>query len=463
MRANPWQLIIRLPHQLEEEFGFSRELLLLVTGWADFRVSDLEQVRTLVRATPRVEPEAAAFVGDDPRTADKAYEWGGNDFTLFVLTHDQVASAVEAGRSPSIQCLREALQAGLFGRNFYDESGPVTGERFFGRSTLLNQIRSDFVHHRTVGLFGLRKIGKTSLIQQALQRLEPGEIGVYVDLGGERIHKDARHILVTLVERVSRTLSGPEVPSVRWAESPDRFTSSILEWLQRVLGELQERNLRFILALDEIEAILPTAESAGLPYWEDMLGAFRSLWQGHSSFQLIFAGVNPAVFERPSIGDRDNPVFAFARPTYVKCMSQPEMARMVTTLGKRTGIAWPGEVLDRLYIETGGHPYLSRQVCVVVVAGLAPPDTVTLPLLEQRLGEVLLMRQDVFHEIFDSLSRHFPEELATLQRVAKDGRVRASDLQASELGHLLGYELLSLNSGFVEQRVGLLARWLRQT
>ena len=298
VRQNPWQLVIRLPHQLEEEFGFSREILLLVTGWADFRVSDLETLRALVRRTPRVEPEAAAIVGDDAKTADKAYEWSRNDFTVFAFAHSQIAAAVQGGGTKPLDLLRAALQTSLFGRNFYDESGPVTGERFFGRSTVLNQIKSDFAHHRTVGLFGLRKIGKTSIVQQALQRLEPDDASAYIDLGGERIHRDARHIFVTLVERLSRMSVGPSAPPARWSESPDRFTTAVLGWFETVLGGFQEKGNRLILALDEIEAILPTAQSPGLPYWEEVLGSLRSLWQGYTSFQLVFAGVNPSVFER---------------------------------------------------------------------------------------------------------------------------------------------------------------------
>lgn len=461
--SNPWQLNLRLPREIEEEFGLSRELLVLATTWDEFQVRSLDTLREVVGNALRVEPEAGAVITQDPHSRDKAYEWCANDFTVFAFTPPQMVAATQAGSKAALQAVREALQEALFGRNFYDESGPVTGERFFGRSTLLNQIRSDFVNHKAVGLFGLRKIGKTSVTQQALQRLEAGEVSAYIDLGGERIHKDARHMLVTLTERLSRASIGGDMPNVRWSNSPDRFTSAVLEWLESVLSGFQERRLRFILALDEIEAILPTANHPGLDHWVDMLAAFRSLWQGYTSFQLVFVGVNPSIFERPSIGERDNPVFSFVRPTYVRCMSDREFARMVTHLGKRTGITWPAPVLDRLYTETGGHPYLSRQVCAVVVAGLTPPATVSLQLLEERLTEVLLARNEIFAEIFDSLRRHFPHELVQLQRIARDKRVSATEVSPSELTHLLGYELVSVDNGIVTQRIDLFARWLQQS
>jgi hypothetical protein len=237
----------------------------------------------------------------------------------------------------------------------------------------------------------------------------------------------------------------------------------MIDWLEKTLGHIQAAGHSFILALDEIEAILPTAESRGLPYWEEMLAVLRSLWQGYPCFQLMFAGVNPLVFERPSIGDRDNPVFAFVRPTYVKCMSGTEFNRMIRHLGKRTGVAWPTEVLERLYEETGGHPYLSRQVAAVIVSGLTPPESVSVDLLEARLGEVLLTRQDIFSEIFDSLNRHFPDELDDLRRIAHAGSLPTSEVDMSRLGHLLGYELVEISNRQVRQRVGLLARWLRDS
>ena len=461
IRLEPWQLVVRLPKALEEEFGFSRELLMVVTGWLDFRVKDLESIRTVVAATDRVEPEIAILVCDDPDASDKAFEWLGNDFTLIAVTHQALKLAAKSDSEASVAALRSALQAGLFGRNFYDESGPVSGERFFGRSNTLTQIRSDFANHRTVGLFGLRKIGKTSILQQSIQRAEASDIAIYIDLGGERIHRDSRHILATFLDRISTTYPDIELPSLRWEDGADRFTTAIIEWLDRQLGRFDQEGRRMILALDEIEAILPTADREGLPYWEEVLAALRSLWQGHQSFQIAFAGVNPSIFELPSVGDRDNPVFAFVRPTYVQCMSRPEFDRMVVQLGKRTGVSWHSDILDRLYSETGGHPYLSRQVCAHVVAGVELPAMIPYDLLDDRLAEFALLRSDVFNEIFDSLRRHFPEELKALQRIVRSGGRAAQEMRSTELRHLLGYELVTLQRGIVRPRVGLIEAWLK--
>lgn len=457
----PWQLNVRLARELEDEFGFSREFMLLATSWGEFQMRSLDTLREAVQLARRVEPEAAAVITSDEGTIDKAYEWCGNDFTVLAFSPRQIHAAVSDGGGAPLTAIRKALQGALFGRNFYDESGPVSGERFFGRSILLNQLRSDFANHKTVGLFGLRKIGKTSVTQGALARLTPGDIGVYIDLGGERIHGDARHIFVTMMERLRAVDVAAPPPRNTWDHEPAHYTARALEWLENKLGRLQAAKQSFVLALDELEAVVPTMDHSGLACWEEVLAALRSLWQGYRSFQLAFVGVNPSVFEQPSIASRDNPVFSFVRPTYVKCMSQLECDRMVTQLGKRTGVRWPPEVLTTLYEQTGGHPYLTRQVCAVVVAGLTPPETVTVEMLESRLAEVLLTRHDIFAEIFDSLRRHFPAELDLLERIAREDSIAVPSLGVSELSHLLGYELVTLNGGVATQRIALLNRWLR--
>lgn len=449
----PWRLHFRLPSEYEAEFGFSRELLLLATSWPEFQVRSLDFLRSEVAAAGRVDPEVAFILCDDATAPDKTYEWCGNEFTVVTLTSDHL------GRPP-FETLRKALQDNFYGRNFYSEAGVVTGERFFGRLNLLRKLTADIAGGRPVGLFGLRRIGKTSVLRQLGETLDTETHHyIYVDLQGSRLAADARHVLLVVARDLNKRLAGKflDSPGLEhgWKHDRPGVSAAILD---RIGALASEEHHQLVLALDELEVLLPTAASPGMAHWDDVLAGLRSLGQMHPKFSLILAGASPHVFEIARVGDRDNPVFQYGQPTYLGCMSERELERMVTQLGKRTGVSWADGTLERLYRATGGHPFLSRLVCSVVVQGLEPPVVVTMDHLERRLTEFLETEVVIFSQVVESLATHYPDELATLKAIASG--VSSARPPRLGLGHLLGYDLVERSASGMHVRVGLLEAWL---
>src|SRR5207247_2992957 len=66
--------------------------------------------------------------------------------------------------------LRKTLDLWLFRRDLYDVRVPVTGKKFFGRERELVALDRSIDDGEWVGLFGLRKIGKTSTIEEIGRR-----------------------------------------------------------------------------------------------------------------------------------------------------------------------------------------------------------------------------------------------------------------------------------------------------
>ena len=78
--------------------------------------------------------------------------------------------------------LRDLLGQYLGQRDIYSSTHAVSGRRFFGREHLLRQL-TDMVHQgQFFGIFGLRKMGKTSLVYQLRDEKLRGEAVAYVDL-----------------------------------------------------------------------------------------------------------------------------------------------------------------------------------------------------------------------------------------------------------------------------------------
>ena len=79
--------------------------------------------------------------------------------------------------------LRGALDKWLFRRDLFATNAPVHGDRFFGRKGDLSEIGDDVSGSRSVGIFGLRKVGKTSLLHELRSRSSAsGDVVLYLDL-----------------------------------------------------------------------------------------------------------------------------------------------------------------------------------------------------------------------------------------------------------------------------------------
>src|SRR3546814_1834797 len=82
-----------------------------------------------------------------------------------------------------LSALHDVLDQWLFQRDLFALNTPVVGRRFFGRERPMAQIRDAISSATPMGIFGLRKVGKTSLLKETARRAtENGDIVVYVDL-----------------------------------------------------------------------------------------------------------------------------------------------------------------------------------------------------------------------------------------------------------------------------------------
>ena len=79
--------------------------------------------------------------------------------------------------------VRTILDQWLYRRDLFAVNSPVVGNRFFGRDRALSELRAAIQTGASAGVFGLRKVGKTSLLKETARRFtEVGDIVVYLDL-----------------------------------------------------------------------------------------------------------------------------------------------------------------------------------------------------------------------------------------------------------------------------------------
>jgi len=223
-----------------------------------------------------------------------------------------------------------------------------------------------------VGVFGMRKAGKSSLLAQIRRTLAekewltvPFDLGAYV---GDA-HLFARDLTLSIKEALSL--------SVRLQITKSSSKSVILEnWVDDFRTVLAAaNNRRILITIDEFDLATPGLGFSTDAHSQELLVLLARLrgilqqWQStNEHFPVILAaGINPSLIESANISSKPNPLFQFARLHFIEPFTREELAQMIRGLGKKSGLKFQeSATIDQLLVEYGGHPLLTRQACSYV-------------------------------------------------------------------------------------------------
>jgi tetratricopeptide (TPR) repeat protein len=205
---------------------------------------------------------------------------------------------IEAG-AEALGVLRAVLDRWLYRRDLFAGSSPVEGKRFFGRDKPLAQLRDAISSATPIGVFGLRKVGKTSLLKEAQRRaIEQGNVVVYMDL--LRVPSDISDcswLYWKLADELRRSVSHLPLPALRWRvggvftdylDIPSGFpiATAFDSDLSKLLNIIRTATIRpkphLVILLDEVERLLPTLlGKPGFSGFFDFFGYLRGVSQEH--------------------------------------------------------------------------------------------------------------------------------------------------------------------------------------
>jgi hypothetical protein len=378
------------------------------------------------------------------------------NFRLAPLTLDALSGLLKG--NPKYP-LSTVLDRWLFETNTFAATAPVTGSAFFGRDSDLEAISRAVLSGGHVGVFGLRKIGKTSLVQEWMRRLgDRSPIRAeFLDLQASSPHKNAAHV----AWRIARTLSTSD--ALGWSDVPERirgdlatskeytpaqeqrYVAKLADSLRVALARIPATSrARLVLILDEID--LMYAADDPLPGSDELLRALRAVAQESKRLTIIVVGVNSLPCERPLLGGKDNPLFGLLDIRYLGALDPADAEKLILEPSKRMGLVWKGKSHLGLVTAVGRHPLLLR----LGASEIAETNS-------QRPASVV--RDDVtavvrgfprshtahFTEIVSSLRRYYPQELDLLEMLASEDRAGMAELVdsfPSETNHLVGCGVL---------------------
>lgn len=444
--------IINPGPEIRNRFGLTQELVAILHPLDIFEKRSLDFLESLLAEFKnRVHSTFYVVVSEDQQIVQKVKNINASENLNFIgvpfstreLNGIEISKVIDA-----------RFAEFLFGRDFFAENAPIRSEEFFfGRQQIIQKYLQKYEDVAVATLFGLRKIGKTSVLF-ALQRAakQRGIPCVYVDCQNPDLHsKTWQGLLQTIIELACDQLQVSKDDIFNGGNRPP--TEAVAEFKQALLNLKRRHNGRPVyLLIDEVESI--SVHSSTAEHWKsgkDFISfwqAIRSLIQDDPSLlRIVITGVNPRILELSEVDGVDNPIYILATAEYLPLFSFEEIQSMVACLGKYMGLSFEDRVVYGLFEDFGGHPFLSRMACSQINSlykSIRPSEVTRFWYKTNRpkfTSEVLQYVGQVLHV----LKQHYENEFQMLEALAgKDARLFAQFRSSSPwaMKHLMGYGLV---------------------
>jgi hypothetical protein len=343
--------------------------------------------------------------------------------------------------------LDELVRRYLPGADLFDFKNAIDEPRFlFGRKSLVDEVVSALKQGEQVALVGLRRIGKTSVLN-ALEMSLQSFPAIKCDLEGVVGSPDwPERLLVDLIARYDTW--GRNRFGDRWKATP--VPSAMTEGFdfQRALEE--RRTLKadlgssepLVVMLDELERAFPLLGEATYADQVDRFlraaSALRAVAMGGPGrlISLLVADLRPLANRTnrfPAVEARTNPLYLFFREHTVTALDEPSTKEMLTVIGQTMGLELEAELLDAIWVDSGGFPLVARQLA----SATARHSDGEVRLTRVHYEAALRWFRDENTNIDAYLRRGIweyasPAERVVLKRASAEAGVPASDLEAAD-------------------------------
>ncbi len=419
-----WWINITLPPHQAEVFGLHREIQVLYTEYRHVEPRALSLIQARVRRDMRVEPDVAILVSRDKDVRHTTARRRG-EMAIVPIDLDDI-------RRPDARPLHALIGESVATVDHFDVSTPVRDPSgFYGRAAEVDAIAADLGRAISVGVFGLRKTGKTSLLNSltALRADDQRNVTIRVDVSeivtGEQFRSS---ILEGLWDGIHAVPGNEDFkPRTRTMTRQGRrrvdLPDSSANWIQDIRMMLEGVERPAVLVVDEVDQAFPprsNIEPNEARALFSSLVQLRSLLQEQERLALLCAGVDPAMYERPIVEGKDNLLYKLVKLVWLAPMSREEMAEMVRSLGRRMGVrVRDHEVIDRLFNQYGGHPLLTRKACSLATRSRSP-EQLPFHISRDEIEQAIAAReyggpQDQAADVVTSFTEWFPNEAALLR------------------------------------------------
>lgn len=436
-----WLLQVRLPEQVRDLYGTASEVLLLAAA-KEIRGEDLERAQEeLRRREYDLDLDLLVVVDGHPNLESRLAR-------IYQLWGQWIPwSPVDNAFPP----LADAFRPHLSPYDIFEEKDPVRGRQIIGRSDLIADVSRRLQRGQSLGIFGLRKVGKTTLVRAVTDKLDPvsrlpslvkrlsgGDFGriavpvIWLDVQGlypRTLESIAEQLTRDLEKRLR--LEDLDLPSLTSGQAqPLAALNHLLNYA------LQEERNPICIVLDEYDLLFESERGdPAVGGIDELFRMFRGHAQRTDRLALVVIGRDSEYFDHPEMNGRPNPMLNWFVPRWLGPMEPTDADELLRRLGRRAGLDIGEKTASMARWWTGGHPLLHRQLGSVLLElarrrGIAREHVPTDPFCEEAI-ELFLDRDAVLNicrEVHLLLSKRYP---GASSRLSELSRTAAEELPAA--------------------------------
>lgn len=441
--------------RLRHSLGVDREILVVASNFSD------QQQRTIKLAKREIDSSAGRFestvlviVHKDVEGNEKLKNWGRTK-GLSVLPIFQPNLDSNPAQLEKMLCHE------LYSHDPFDVTGPVSDDsNFFGRRDEAIDIARKLQRGQIRSCLGIRKIGKTSIINRIVGELRSNYdcITIMADCSRDDVWAlTATQLLdsiTTSVERALATDSG-YISLLPYSGSSDLHGAR--DRLEKLALSLTKP---LILIFDEIDYITPGSPTQATwridfnIFWRNLRSVYQECARQAHPVSLLIGGVSTYWFTVESIDAVENAALAFIPEEYLSPMPEGATVAMLKRLGRISGLQLEDSAAEAIARATANMPYWSRKCCSYIHRQVPISER---PLSLNRERTITLIEKFVADEgaaISEIALRHLfrvhPNLLQAAQKCANGHAATVSDTLRRTLKR---YGVLSVSDSLAGQMI----------
>lgn len=459
---------VKLPDTYSEIFGLNREILTFFSYYKDFAPRTIDALDKFLKTqgTHRLDKLLSIVISGDPDIEQKVTDILRNEKESQIVipfNYNELIGDVESS------FIRNRIKKHFYEKDLFDFDSPLRTELyFFGRSELIHEAVDKHIAKENSGIFGLRKVGKTSLLFSIERAIEDRE-GWSIVVDCQKLHLQTWNMALFVIAEEIKRKYGVRFQLEEKKYTPEGAPRQFERFINNIFSKQKQRVL---IILDEIEQITFEVSPSHnwrsgedfIKFWHVLRGLFQS---SLSPISYLIAGTNPLSIERASINKIDNPIFSQITPKYVTPFDVPLTTEMITKLSAYMGLKFDDDVCTYICKEYGGHPFLMRKICSYIHNNIEGDRPVR---VDRNIYRELKAQFDAgdgrrYSEmVLNVLEEFYPNELVMLEMLAV-GNYREfkefADLSPEYTEHLIGYGIVDKNDFGYDFRIDLLKDYIK--
>jgi hypothetical protein len=375
--------------RLQAVLSLDREVLVLGNTYSDQQARTISVAEQIIREqNGRLESKIFFIAHRDSRGNAKLKKWGREHGITVLPVY------VPPGTIDRID-LEKILSYEFYSQDPFDVTGPVaTDNQFFGRRTEAQELARKLQGGQIRACFGIRKIGKTSIMHRVLQEVESHYdcITIFIDCQSDAVFRlNASQLIFSL----AATLDSALAEARNYSELSIIVKEHPLEESAKLLSDvIQNLECPLIIAFDEVDYITPGNSIARhwqtdfIEFWRNIRAIYQSSTRLNKKVSLLVCGVSSKWFSVESIDGVENAALAFVPEEYLNPLSRGAATAMIKNVGSMAGLNFSDKAADLIASACSDMPFWIRKCCSFIHGRI---DTASRPVqvFPQELGSLI--------------------------------------------------------------------------